>query len=121
VFNHKQLIGDGPIYPQLRKNELQKNNRNILNFPIFGNTLFNLVLTCIIHLGSTLLRTTNIATTNDNKPLLIFRIVIMITNIQKTKNKKKISQNFQNKICFHLLHYTNKNEKKGHECYEKKT
>jgi hypothetical protein len=38
---------------------------------------------------------------------------------KKNKKQRKISQNFQNKICFHLFHYTNKNEKKGHEYCKK--
>jgi hypothetical protein len=36
------------------------------------------------------------------------------------KKKRKIFQNFQNAMHFPLLHYTNKNEKKGHECCQKK-
>ncbi len=40
--------------------------------------------------------------------------------ITKNKKQRKIYQNFQNKICFHLFCYTNKNEKKGHECCQKK-
>jgi hypothetical protein len=32
------------------------------------------------------------------------------------KKQRNISQTFQNKMCFPLLHYTSKNEKKGHKC-----
>jgi hypothetical protein len=32
---------------------------------------------------------------------------------KKKKKQRKISQIFQNKICFYLFHYTNKNEKKA--------
>jgi len=39
---------------------------------------------------------------------------------KKQKKQRKISQIFQNKICFYLFHYTNKNEKKGQECCLKK-
>jgi hypothetical protein len=39
---------------------------------------------------------------------------------KKQKKQRKISQIFQNKICFYLFHYTNKNEKKGQECCKKK-
>jgi len=57
---------------------------------------------------------------SDNKLLCVFGIVIMITKLPKKKNQRKISQNFQNKICFYLFHYTNKNEKKGQECCNNK-
>jgi hypothetical protein len=66
------------------------------------------------NLGSALL-----CTTSDNKFLCVFGIVIMITILQQIK-KRKISQIFQNKICFHFLHYTSTNEKKGHECCQEK-
>jgi hypothetical protein len=60
------------------------------------------------NLGSTLL-----GTTKDDKLLLIFGI------IQQYLFILNISQIFQNKMCFPLLHYTSKNEEKGHECHEK--
>jgi hypothetical protein len=44
----------------------------------------------------------------------------LYNKITKTKKQTKISQNFQNKMCFFLLHYTSKNEKKGHECFKNK-
>jgi hypothetical protein len=36
------------------------------------------------------------------------------------KKQRNISQNFQNEMHFPLLHYTSKNENKGHECCPKK-
>jgi hypothetical protein len=36
------------------------------------------------------------------------------------KKQRKFSQIFQNKIRFHLFHYINKNEKKGHGCCQTK-
>jgi hypothetical protein len=61
---------------------------------------------CILHIIS------------DNKFLCAFRVVQQ--NYNKIKKQRKISQNFQNKMCFSLLHYTSKKEKKGHECFKKK-
>jgi hypothetical protein len=63
-----------------------------------------------VNLSFVLLRTTN-----DDKFLCAFRVVQ-----QNYKKKRKISQNFQNKMCFSLLHYTNKYEKKGYECFKNK-
>ncbi len=36
------------------------------------------------------------------------------------KKQRSISQILQNKMCFPFLHYTSKNENKGHECCPKK-
>ncbi len=66
-------------------------------------------------LGSTLL-----CTTSDDKFLRVFGIMIMTKKIAINKTKRKISQILQNKMCFPLLHYTSKNETKGHECCYKK-
>ncbi len=59
--------------------------------------------------------------TSDDKLLHIFGIVIMTTKLQYKKKQKKISQILQHKMYFPLLHYTNKKEKKSHECCKKKT
>jgi hypothetical protein len=44
----------------------------------------------------------------------------LYNKITKNKIQRKVSQNFQNKMCFSLLHYTSKNEKKGRECFKNK-
>jgi hypothetical protein len=36
------------------------------------------------------------------------------------RKQRNISQSFQNRMRFLLLHYTSKNEKKGHECCPQK-
>jgi len=60
-----------------------------------------------------------ICTISDDKLLHVFGFVIMITKLQKRKKRRKISQILQNEMCFHLLHYASKNEKKGHESCQK--
>jgi hypothetical protein len=52
-------------------------------------------------------------TTIDDKHLHTFGIVHQNCNKQK---KRKTSKTFQNAMRFPLLHYTSKDEKKGHEC-----
>jgi len=44
----------------------------------------------------------------------------LYNKITINKKQKKISQNFQNAMHSPLLHCTSKNEKKGHECCQKK-
>ncbi len=44
----------------------------------------------------------------------------LYNKIAITRKQRKTSQNFQNAMHFPLLHYTSKNEKKGHECCQKK-
>jgi hypothetical protein len=56
--------------------------------------------------------------TSDNNFLRAFRVVQQ--NYNEIKKQREISQNFQNKMCFSLLHYTSKKEKKGHECFKNK-
>jgi len=57
-------------------------------------------------------------TTTNNKLLHTFGIVQQNCNQQNTK--KDFSKKIQNAMHFSLLNYTSKNEKKGHECCQKK-
>jgi hypothetical protein len=45
----------------------------------------------------------------------------LYNKIAINRKQRKIYQNFQNAMHFPFLHYTSKNEKKGHECCQKKT
>jgi hypothetical protein len=59
-----------------------------------------------------------LCTTTDDKFLHAFGILQQ--NYNKQKTKKDFSK-FSNEMCFLFLHYTSKNEKKGHECCQKQT
>jgi hypothetical protein len=53
-------------------------------------------------------------TTTNNK--LNYMHVELYNKIVINKKQRKISLNFQNEMHFPHLHYTSKNEMKGHEC-----
>jgi len=61
----------------------------------------------------------HVAPNNVVGRLCVFGIVIMKQNYN-LKKQKNVLQNFQNEMCFLFLHYTSKNEKKGHECCQNK-
>ncbi len=54
-------------------------------------------------------------TTNDNSAYTRIWNCDYDNKIAINKKQRKISQNFQDKMCFSLLHYTSKNGKKGPE------
>jgi len=44
----------------------------------------------------------------------------LYNKIAINNKQRKIYLNFQDEMCFPLLHYTSKNEMKGHEWWKKK-